>query len=221
MDLSGSSCHIVPNVARLSPMLVTNRPRNPSSPVHTGAVVRPAAENVRRSKELLPKHQPGDLVRQGHRAQGQFHRCPRREFTVDPEIASDDEIETRRRSFLVVIQETSKVLTRHSLTGFVENDQRPPGSSERSSTLASSRRALRGSSERPPETGLSTRSSAGQRCWTRRRYVSTCSSKPPTPRRPNHTTRVFTYRRAESAGSSIPRAASSSLGASPQRLSSP
>jgi len=88
-------------------------------------MVTATTENVRRSEELLPKHQSGDLVRQRHGAHGQFCRCPRRKLTVDPEITADDEIKTRFRPVLTVAEESSEPLTRQSLTGLIEYDQCP------------------------------------------------------------------------------------------------
>jgi hypothetical protein len=88
-------------------------------------MVTATAKNVSRSEELLPKHQSSDLVRQSHGAQGQLRRCPSGKLTVDPEITADDEIKTRLRPVLTVAQESSEPLTRQSLTGFIENDQRP------------------------------------------------------------------------------------------------
>ncbi len=88
-------------------------------------MVTATAKNVSRSEELLPKHQSSDLVRQSHGAQGQLRGCPGGKLTVDPEITADDEIKTRLRPVLTVAQESGEPLTRQSLTGFIENDQRP------------------------------------------------------------------------------------------------
>ena len=145
-------------------------------------------------------------------------RC-RDDIPVEPEIAADDEIETRASS---VPRDRSAGRANSSLV------HRLPPSSSTTSVHPGSRTR--------PGPALPRAAPGGGRRLGRRRWVSTpglppataarpaadrsppVRQTPPAPRRPNQSTRSL-HLLGGFAALSIPRAVSSILGASPQRLS--
>ena len=183
-------------------------------------MVTPTTENVSRSKELLPDHQSGDLVRQGHRAQRQSHRGPGREITIESKIAADDEIEARGRPIFPFTEHSGKSLARQPPTAFVEDHEGPSRFErpfERPRFLSKDPTGIVAATARDrfQDSVLGWPTLLNPSAIRLNLFVECACAAATKPENADP------HRLAGAAGSSIPRAASSIRGASPQRLSRP
>jgi hypothetical protein len=183
-------------------------------------MVSTTTEDVGGPEELLPQHEPGQGVGERHRAQTQGPVGVGDDASVEPEIAADDEIETRCRAVFEIGQPVGELLAGARPPALVERHRRPAGFEDpgkgagffaQRATRVVSAAPRHGSDHpilrRPP---LGDPTSIGLHL-----IVAGGGAATPDPDDPDlHRSAVG------GTGWSIPRAASSILGASPQRASS-